>query len=94
MESIKLVKDAKLDLIIAQSGGETNETLIVDFAVAVGANYVKLGLSTEEAYRNIIVYLKLTEKFNLPLVSLKNRNLPVDLCLFFVYFMVNLRYLI
>lgn len=43
MESIKLVKDSKLDLIISQSGGETNETLIVDLAVAVGANYVKLG---------------------------------------------------
>lgn len=43
MESIKLVKDAKLDLVISQSGGETNETLIVDLAVAVGANYVKLG---------------------------------------------------
>jgi len=43
MESIKLIKDSKLDLIISQSGGETNETLIVDLAVAVGANYVKLG---------------------------------------------------
>lgn len=43
MESIKLIKDSKLDLIISQSGGETNETLIVDLAVAVGANYIKLG---------------------------------------------------
>lgn len=43
MESIKLVKEAKLDLIVSQSSGETNETLIVDLAVAVGANYVKLG---------------------------------------------------
>ncbi len=43
MESVKLVKDSKMDLIISQSGGETNETFIVDLAVAVGANYVKLG---------------------------------------------------
>lgn len=43
MESIKLIKDSKLDLVISQSGGETNETLIVDLAVAVGANYIKLG---------------------------------------------------
>ncbi len=43
MESIKLVKDNKLDLIISQSGGETNETFLVDLAVGVGANYVKLG---------------------------------------------------
>lgn len=43
MESIKLIKDSKLDLIISQSGGETSETLIVDLAIAVGANYVKFG---------------------------------------------------
>ncbi len=43
MESIKLVKDSKLDLIISHSSGETEETLIVDLAVAVGANYVKFG---------------------------------------------------
>lgn len=43
MESIKLVKDSKLDLVISHSSGETNETLIVDLAVAVGANYVKFG---------------------------------------------------
>ncbi len=43
MESIKLVKDSKLDLILSHSSGETNETLIADLAVAVGANYVKFG---------------------------------------------------
>ena len=43
MESIKLIKDSNLDLIISHSSGETNETLIVDLAVAVGANYVKFG---------------------------------------------------
>lgn len=43
MESIKLVKDSHLDLIISHSSGETDETLIVDLAVAVGANYVKFG---------------------------------------------------
>lgn len=43
MESIKLIKDSKLDLIISHSSGETNETLIADLAVAVGANHVKFG---------------------------------------------------
>lgn len=43
MESIKLIKDSKMDLVISHSSGETNETLIVDLAVAVGANYVKFG---------------------------------------------------
>lgn len=43
MESIKLIKDSKIDLIVSHSSGETNETLIVDLAVAVGANYVKFG---------------------------------------------------
>ena len=43
MESIKTVKDHKLDLIISHSTGETLETLIVDLAVGVGANYVKFG---------------------------------------------------
>lgn len=43
MESIKSAKDQKLNLIISQSSGETLETLIVDLAVAVGANYVRFG---------------------------------------------------
>ena len=43
MESVKAAKDAQLNLIVSGSGGETNETLIVDLAVGVGANYVKFG---------------------------------------------------
>lgn len=43
MESIKTVKDHKLNLIISHSTGETLETLIVDLAVGVGANFVKFG---------------------------------------------------
>lgn len=43
MESIKAVKDAGLSLIIANSSGETLDTLIVDLAVGVGANHVKFG---------------------------------------------------
>jgi enolase len=43
MESFKTVNDHKLDLIISHSTGETLETLIVDLAVGVGANYVKFG---------------------------------------------------
>ncbi|MFA6813948.1 MAG: hypothetical protein GX943_03090 [Candidatus Pacebacteria bacterium] len=43
MESIKTVKDHQLDLIISHSTGETLETLIVDLAVGVGANFVKFG---------------------------------------------------
>jgi enolase len=43
MESIKTVKDHQLNLIISHSTGETLETLIVDLAVGVGANFVKFG---------------------------------------------------
>ena len=43
MESVKTIKDADLSLIVSHSGGETLETLIVDLAVGVGANYVKFG---------------------------------------------------
>jgi enolase len=43
MESIKTIKDHKLNLVISHSTGETLETLIVDLAVGVGANYVKFG---------------------------------------------------
>lgn len=43
MESIKAIKDHQLDLVISHSTGETLETLIVDLAVGVGANYVKFG---------------------------------------------------
>lgn len=43
MESIKTVKDQEMNLIISHSTGETLETLIVDLAVGVGANYVKFG---------------------------------------------------
>lgn len=43
MESIKAVKDAQLDLIIAHGSGETNDTFIADLAVGVGATQVKFG---------------------------------------------------
>lgn len=43
MESIKAAKDQGLSIIVSQGSGETLETLIVDLAVAVGANYVRLG---------------------------------------------------
>ena len=43
MESIKASKDAGLTLILSQGSGETLDSFIVDLAVGVGANYVKLG---------------------------------------------------
>ena len=43
MESVKVTKEAGFNLIMSHSGGETLETVIVDLAVGVGANYVKFG---------------------------------------------------
>jgi len=59
MESIKAVKDLGLNLIIANSSGETTDTLIVDLAVGVGANQVKFGpLNRGE---RIVKYNRLSE---------------------------------
>lgn len=61
MESVKTVKDAGLSLIISHSGGETLETMIVDLAVGVGANYVKFGpLNRGE---RVVKYNRLLEIF-------------------------------
>ncbi len=41
--AINLIKEAELSCIIADHSGETNDTLTVDLAVGVGADYVKFG---------------------------------------------------
>lgn len=43
LHAIKLVKDAELSAIISDHSGETNDTLLVDLAVGIGADYVKFG---------------------------------------------------
>ena len=40
---IKLARDAKWKIIASHRGGETNDWFIADFAVGVGADYVKFG---------------------------------------------------
>lgn len=45
-ETIKVIKqalDAKWKIIVSHRGGETNDWFIADFAVGVGADYVKFG---------------------------------------------------
>ncbi len=43
VEVIKLSRDAGMKLIISHRSGETNDDLIADFAVGLGADYVKFG---------------------------------------------------
>jgi enolase len=40
---IKMAKDAKWKVIVSHRSGETNDWFIADFAVGVGADYVKFG---------------------------------------------------
>ncbi len=40
---IKKAKEAKFKIIVSHRSGETNDDFIVDFAVGVGADYVKFG---------------------------------------------------
>ena len=40
---IKLAKDNKLAVVVSHRSGETNDDFIADFAVGMGANYVKFG---------------------------------------------------
>ncbi len=43
IDVIKLAKDASWRIIISHRSGETNDSFIADFAVGVGADYVKFG---------------------------------------------------
>ncbi|MEK7164053.1 MAG: phosphopyruvate hydratase, partial [Patescibacteria group bacterium] len=43
LEVIKLSRDAGWKIIVSHRSGETNDTFIADFAIGVGADYVKFG---------------------------------------------------
>ncbi len=43
LQVIKMARDAKWNVIISHRSGETNDWFIADFAVGVGADYVKFG---------------------------------------------------
>ncbi len=43
LKVIKLAKDAGWKVVVSHRSGETNDTFIADFAVGVGADYVKFG---------------------------------------------------
>jgi enolase len=43
LKVIKMAKDAKWKVIVSHRSGETNDWFIADFAVGVGAEYVKFG---------------------------------------------------
>lgn len=43
LKVIKMTKDAKWKTVVSHRSGETNDTFIADFAVGVGADYVKFG---------------------------------------------------
>jgi enolase len=43
MNVVKMSRDAKMKVIVSHRSGETNDSFIADFAVGVGADYVKFG---------------------------------------------------
>ncbi len=43
VEVIKIAKDAGMSVVVSHRSGETNDDFIADFAVGVGADYVKFG---------------------------------------------------
>ena len=43
LKVIKLARDAGWKIIVSHRGGETNDWFIADFAVGVGADFVKFG---------------------------------------------------
>ncbi|MEX2028402.1 MAG: phosphopyruvate hydratase [Candidatus Curtissbacteria bacterium] len=43
LEFVKRAKEAKFKLVVSHRSGETNDDFIADFAVGVGADYVKFG---------------------------------------------------
>jgi enolase len=43
LEVVKLATDANWKIVVSHRSGETNDTFIADFAVGVGANFVKFG---------------------------------------------------
>lgn len=59
LQMIKLVKSAEWTVVISEHSGETNDTFISDFAVGVGADYVKLG-SPNQGER-VVKYNRLIE---------------------------------
>jgi len=43
VEAAKLMQSRNCDVIVSHRSGETNNTLISDLAVGIGAKYIKLG---------------------------------------------------
>ena len=43
LEAVKIAKSNGLKIVVSHRSGETNDDFIVDFAVAVQADYVKFG---------------------------------------------------
>lgn len=55
---VEIAKYKNLRVIVSHRSGETNDDFISDFAVAVGADYVKFGAPSHE---RIIKYNRLSE---------------------------------
>ncbi|KUK79150.1 MAG: Enolase, partial [Microgenomates bacterium 39_7] len=43
LQIAKIARDAEWTIVVSEHSGETNETLLTDLAVGIGADYVKLG---------------------------------------------------
>jgi len=43
IDVVKYAKEANFKIVVSHRSGETNDDFIADFAVAIGADYAKLG---------------------------------------------------
>jgi enolase len=66
MDAVLLAKEHNLDLIVShRGGGETTDTFIIDLAVAIGAEFVKVGPSRGERTVKYNRLMEIGEKLNL-----------------------------
>ncbi len=57
IETIKIAREAEWKIIVSHRSGETNDDFIADFAVGVGADYVKFGAPSQK--ERLVKYTRL-----------------------------------
>ncbi|MBT6921804.1 MAG: hypothetical protein HN981_05460, partial [Candidatus Pacebacteria bacterium] len=67
IQAVKTAKTAGLNIIVSQRSGETNDDFLADFAVGIGANFVKFGPtnrgeSVEKYNRLADIYLEIEQQ--------------------------------
>lgn len=67
IQAVKIAKTAGLNIVVSQRSGETNDDFLADFAVGIGANFVKFGPtnrgeSVEKYNRLADIYLEIEQQ--------------------------------